>query len=85
MIAGLTQLCAAEKQSTWIAEDTLIRGHAPDVVFQPYEVHGSLVAVEEDASQKNEQLNAQPLYVEQMVGYEPSYCMDAADGFIVVG
>ena len=85
MIAGLIQLCAAEKQSTWIAEDTLVRGHLPDVVFKPYEVHGSLVAVEEDATQTHEQLNAQPLHIEQMVGYEATYCMDASDGFVFVG
>ena len=85
MIAGLVQFGSAEDQSKWIAEDTLSRGHAPDVVFEPYEVHGSLVAVEDDDNQKDAHPHAEPLHVEQMVGFEPTYCMDAPDGFVVVG
>ena len=77
---------------TQLMEDPLTRGHAPEVVFNPYNVSGTPAEIrleekavvstrkakEEDKTEKN------PVHIEQLVGYKDHPKNTDENGFVVV-
>ena len=81
----------AEEPSTALVQDLLLRGRAPDTIFQPYDTkglpeifqkpHAPAVIVDTDSKK----IDSVPLHIEQMVDFQDTPFSEKENGFLLVG